>query len=74
MKNFWTDIKKPIKMLAPMAGYTDTAFRLLCRELGADVVMTELVSADAIAYAYSKFQVVSSKFLSFPRSGLGMNI
>lgn len=31
-----------------MAGYTDSAFRLLCRELGADVVVSELVSADAI--------------------------
>lgn len=31
-----------------MAGYTDSAFRILCRDLGADVVVTELISADAI--------------------------
>ena len=31
--------------LAPMAGVTDLPFRLLCRELGADLVCTELVSA-----------------------------
>lgn len=31
-----------------MAGYTDSAFRTLCREFGADVVITELISADAI--------------------------
>lgn len=59
-KNFWKELKKPIKMLAPMAGYTDSAFRMLCRSYGADVVMTELISADAIAYG--KFSVVSSQF------------
>lgn len=53
--NFWIDLKRPIKVLAPMAGYTDSAFRLLCREFGADVVMTELISADAIAYG--KFRI-----------------
>ena len=41
-----------------MAGYTDSAFRLLCRNYGADVVMTELISADAIAYG--KFKVKNS--------------
>lgn len=50
--NFWHELKRPIKMLAPMAGYTDSAFRLLCREMGADVVTTELVSADAIYYHF----------------------
>ncbi|MCX6808942.1 MAG: tRNA-dihydrouridine synthase family protein [Candidatus Berkelbacteria bacterium] len=48
MENFWRKLDKPIKVLAPMAGYTDSAFRQLCRELGADVVVTELISADAI--------------------------
>jgi tRNA-dihydrouridine synthase B len=49
--NLWKELKCPIKVLAPMAGYTDSAFRLVCRELGADLVMTELISADAVAYA-----------------------
>ena len=31
-----------------MAGYTDSAFRQLCKKFGADVVITELISADAI--------------------------
>ncbi|MEI8143162.1 MAG: tRNA-dihydrouridine synthase family protein [Candidatus Berkelbacteria bacterium] len=52
--NIWREIKKPIKVLAPMAGYTDSAFRQLCRACGADLVMTELVSADAI-YHKSKY-------------------
>ena len=34
--------------LAPMAGVTDSIFRRLCREFGADVVVTEFVSAEGI--------------------------
>lgn len=34
--------------LAPMAGVTDTIFRQLCKEQGADVVVTEFVSAEGI--------------------------
>ena len=36
--------------LAPMAGYTDVSFRLLCREQGADVVTTEMISAKGLLY------------------------
>lgn len=36
--------------LAPMAGITDTAFRSLCRELGAAYSCTEMVSAKALVY------------------------
>ena len=32
-------------VLAPLAGVTDTTFRRLCRENGADIVVTEMVSA-----------------------------
>lgn len=52
--NIWTRKNKPLLLLAPMAGYTDSAFRQLCREFGADIVMTELVSADAIAFGKLK--------------------
>ena len=34
--------------LAPMAGFTDIGFRTLCKEKGADVVVSEFVLADAI--------------------------
>jgi tRNA-dihydrouridine synthase B len=34
--------------LAPMAGITDTTFRQLCKEYGADVMVTEFVSAEGI--------------------------
>ena len=35
-------------LLAPMAGVTDYAFRILCREQGAGIVYSEFVSADGI--------------------------
>lgn len=37
-------------ILAPMAGVTDLPFRLLCKEQGAGMVCTEMVSAKAILY------------------------
>jgi len=54
MKNFWQTLKKPIITLAPMAGITDAAFRLLCRKHGADVVYTEMTSIDALYYDAQK--------------------
>ncbi|MBN2588730.1 MAG: tRNA dihydrouridine synthase DusB [Spirochaetes bacterium] len=35
-------------VLAPIAGYTDYPFRLLCKEQGAGLVYTELISAEAL--------------------------
>jgi nifR3 family TIM-barrel protein len=35
--------------LAPVAGYTDRAFRSICAELGADFGYTELISSEALA-------------------------
>ena len=32
-------------ILGPMAGVTDLPFRLLCKEQGADLVYTEMISA-----------------------------
>lgn len=43
------EIKNPI-FLAPMAGVTDTAFRILCREMGAGLVVTEMVSGKGLYY------------------------
>lgn len=36
--------------LAPMAGYSDLPFRLLCKELGAVTCETEMISAKGICY------------------------
>jgi tRNA-dihydrouridine synthase B len=39
---------KGILFLAPVAGYTDRAFRSLCVEFGADLTYTEMVSVEAL--------------------------
>ena len=41
-------------LLAPMAGVSDEAFRTLCREQGADVTYTEMVSAKGLSCANEK--------------------
>jgi len=37
-------------VLAPLAGYTDCAFRLLCREKGAGLCFSEMVSTHGLSY------------------------
>ena len=54
MNNFWLKFKKPIIALAPLAGITDSAYRLLCKKNGADVVYTEMTSIDALYYDSKK--------------------
>lgn len=49
-KNFWVRLKKPILALAPLAGFTDSAFRQICTRWGAQVVYSEMVSATALFY------------------------
>ncbi|MEG2933653.1 MAG: tRNA dihydrouridine synthase DusB [Gordonibacter sp.] len=41
-------------LLAPMAGVSDEALRTLCREQGADLTYTEMVSAKGLSYANEK--------------------
>ena len=40
--------------LAPMAGVTDLAFRTICREQGAGLTCTEMVSAKALCFQDKK--------------------
>ena len=46
-------LKNPF-ILGPMAGVTDRPFRQLCREMGAGMVCTEMVSANAVRYGNRK--------------------
>ncbi|MBZ0166896.1 MAG: tRNA dihydrouridine synthase DusB [Candidatus Omnitrophica bacterium] len=41
------ELNRPV-MLAPMEDVTDMPFRVICREIGADVVFTEFTSSEAI--------------------------
>ncbi len=47
--NFWEELKKPIMILAPMDGVTDSVFRQIVSSVGKpDVFFTEFVPVDAI--------------------------
>ncbi len=49
------NVKLPSNLiLAPMAGFSDLAFRELCRTYGAGLVCTEMVSAKALSYDSEK--------------------
>ncbi|MDH5717630.1 MAG: tRNA dihydrouridine synthase DusB [Spirochaetia bacterium] len=48
MKNFYNKFKKPFTALSPMAGYTDSPFRILCKRMGSAISVTEFVSTEAI--------------------------
>lgn len=45
--------------LAPLAGYTDTVYRKICKSMGADVVMSEMISADALIYKNPKTKILA---------------
>lgn len=57
MNNFWEKLKKtsrPILVLAPMAGITDSPFRQICKDFGADVVVSEMASVAALVHSPAK--------------------
>ncbi len=49
------NIQPPV-VLAPMAGVTDRPFRLLCRQLGAGMAVSEMVSANSLLWGSAKTQ------------------
>lgn len=51
---FWHNLKTPALVLAPMVGISDSAFRQICKEWGADVLYSEMISADALTRKASK--------------------
>ena len=60
-KIFDPNILKGRVVLAPMAGITDSAFRLICRRFGAALVYSEMISAEALSRGHSK----TLKMISF---------
>jgi len=55
MNSFWTALKRPFFVLAPMADVTDAAYRRLIAETAKpDVTWTEFVSADGLYHTREK--------------------
>jgi len=51
----WSSLPRPIIVLAPMAGYTDSAFRQVVKSITPSVICyTELISSDGIFYEGKK--------------------
>jgi nifR3 family TIM-barrel protein len=47
--NFWENLNRPILILAPMAGYTESPFRQLVRKIEPSVILvSELISTEAL--------------------------
>ncbi|MFA5131018.1 MAG: tRNA-dihydrouridine synthase [Patescibacteria group bacterium] len=70
-KNFWLKLKnsgRPILALAPLAGFTDSAFRQICRQLGADVVYSEMASVTALFYNQKVKNNATLELLKFDRT------
>ncbi len=70
-KNFWLKLKssgRPILALAPLAGFTDSAFRQICRRYGADVVYSEMASATALFYNQKIKGNATLELLKFERA------
>jgi tRNA-dihydrouridine synthase B len=61
MKPVIANLTKQKIWLAPLAGYTDNAFRTICKKSGVDVVVSEMVSADGLIRKKEK----SLKYLDF---------
>lgn len=55
---------RPAVCLAPMAGFSDRTFRLLCRERGADLVTSEMISAKGLCFMSEK-----TRALYLPQEG-----
>lgn len=54
-KNFWKNCPKPIVGVAPMDGYSDSAFRRVCKLVNPSIITyTEFTSADGIHYNANK--------------------
>lgn len=61
-KDFWKNLPKPIIGLAPMDGYSDSAFRRVCKLVNPNIVtVTEFTSADGLSYGAERLR----KKLSF---------
>ena len=49
--------------LAPVAGYSDAAFRSVCADAGCDMAFTEMVSSEALTRGHAKTEVLLGNFV-----------
>jgi tRNA-dihydrouridine synthase len=58
MKDFWQKFPKPIIGLAPMDGYTDSAFRQVCKLVNPQIITyTEFTSTDGLVFNCKKIAI-----------------
>jgi tRNA-dihydrouridine synthase B len=50
----WDTLPAGFLALSPMAGVTDSPFRQICKGMGADVLFTEMVSAEAFLHRHNR--------------------
>ncbi|MDC0036796.1 tRNA-dihydrouridine synthase [bacterium] len=56
-KHFWNEFKTPIVGLAPMDGYSDSAFRRVCKSINPNIVtITEFTSADGLSHGAKRLK------------------
>ena len=66
-ENKWTT---PRVMLAPMAGYSDRAMRVVCERYGAEYAVTEMISAKAVTFGDKKTAALAAILPDEGRVGL----
>jgi len=68
--DFWKKLKKtgrPILALAPMAGFTDSSFRQICKKYGADILYSEMASSTALYYNSQSVKNTTLDLLRFEK-------
>lgn len=60
-KIFNNNAKAPFLILAPMAGINDKAFRNVCKDFGADITWSEMVSAHGLVFSKNKKSLALAK-------------
>jgi len=66
MKKLYPHLTDKKIWLAPLAGLTDNSFRIICKKMGADVVVSEMISADGLIHN-KKRSIIYADFTDFQR-------
>ena len=67
----WSKLPRGFTALSPMAGVTDSPFRQICKRMGADVIFTEMISAEAFLHHNDKTTEIMLHFEPFERPVIG---